>query len=184
MFETALLSGDENHKTIPLNLKTASDAGNFLAGRAVKRKAHARHCPRLPPPVLTGRAGVRGFEPETIAPPHPNPVALIFHRGFALSYLGGEEGENGGGAQMRHSGTHAANFRLLPSLDFCKINPMRHTRIGNGLLTFGSLLLCLCPFSCSVATKSPATWPPPVSYQHIVRRDPNFSIHVRKKIGK
>jgi hypothetical protein len=60
------------------------------------------------------------------------------------------------------------------------MNSMRHTRIGNGLLTFGSLLICLCPFSCSVATKSPATWPPPVSYQHIVRRDPNFSIHVVK----
>jgi exopolysaccharide biosynthesis protein len=57
---------------------------------------------------------------------------------------------------------------------------MRHTRIGSWLPTFGSLLLCLCPSSCSMAPKSPAPLPPPVSYQHVVRRDPNFSIHVVK----
>jgi hypothetical protein len=30
MFETAVLSSDENHKTIPLKIKAASGNGNFI----------------------------------------------------------------------------------------------------------------------------------------------------------
>lgn len=60
------------------------------------------------------------------------------------------------------------------------MNWMRRARIDNWLPAFGSLLLCVLLSSCSTTPKAAAPPSSPVSYQHIVRRDPNFSIHVVK----
>jgi hypothetical protein len=58
--------------------------------------------------------------------------------------------------------------------------PGRNTRIGQRLSALGSLLLGLLLSSCAVVPPAPAPRPPPVVYQHIVRRDPPVSIHVVK----
>jgi len=52
--------------------------------------------------------------------------------------------------------------------------------VGNGWRAAAGLFICLHLCSCSDVPKAPAAPSSPVSFQHIIRRDPNYSIYVVK----
>ena len=57
---------------------------------------------------------------------------------------------------------------------------MHNSRIARWPAAVSSLIFCLWFCSCATVPNRTATSPSPVSYEHIVRHDPNYSIHVVK----
>jgi hypothetical protein len=88
----------------------------LVTSAATKARAHSEALPPSPRPSGERAGvrpveywlqfhGVRGFEPETIAPPHPNPEVIYFPPRLHPQLPEGGEGENGGSARTRREGT-------------------------------------------------------------------------------
>src|ERR1035438_1175264 len=83
-----------------LRLRHAAERGNllreFVSARVCLHGERSLTLPPSPSPRPGGeRAGVRGFEPETIAPPRPNPVVIYFPPRLGPRLLWGRRGKKG-----------------------------------------------------------------------------------------